>query len=234
MTGTLVKICGIRTPEIACTVAELGADLIGLIFAPSRRQVSPEQAQEILDGTQGLESEPPKAVGVFVNESVERMNEIADQVDLGFIQLSGDEPVEIQARLCRPVIRVLRLPSGLAFSDARRTAERYLDCASPARALLLDTYLPGVYGGTGMQGDWKMAAKLAEHYPVILSGGLRPDTVGRALLTVRPFGVDVSSGVETDGEKDPARIKQFVEAVRHGDQQRVVQPNTIDMVRPHG
>ncbi len=234
MTETLVKICGVRTPEIARTVAELGADLMGLIFAPSRRQVSPEQAQEILEGTQALESEPPKAVGVFVNESVERMNEIADQVGLGFIQLSGDEPVEIQARLGRPVIRALRLPPGIAFSDARRVAERYLDCASPARALLLDTHLPGIYGGTGIQGDWQRAEELADLYPVILAGGLRPDTVGRALERVRPFGVDVSSGVETDGEKDPDKIEQFIEAVRHGDQRRAVYPNTIDMVRSHG
>jgi phosphoribosylanthranilate isomerase len=156
----------------------------------------------------------PKVVGVFVNESVAEMNRLADIVGLDFIQLSGDEPVEIQDDLRRPVIRALRLPIGITPAEAYEQAEIYLECAVPARALLLDTHVSGSYGGNGIPGDWNVARALAERYPVLLAGGLRPETVDEAIRTVRPFGVDVSSGVETDGVKDVSKFKQFIAEAR--------------------
>jgi phosphoribosylanthranilate isomerase len=210
----LIKICGVRSPEIARVVAEQGADLMGLIFAPARRQVTEEQARQIVAGLEVDENRRPKVVGVFVNESADEMNRLADSVGLDVIQLSGDEPVEIQGALNRPVIRALRLPIGMTPVEARNLAEEYLDCPTPAMALLLDTHVSGSYGGNGIPGDWNIARALAERYPVILAGGLRPDTVEDALRTVRPLGVDVSSGVETNGVKDPEKIRQFIAAAR--------------------
>ncbi len=214
MRGPLIKICGVRSPEIARVVAEQGADLMGLIFAPARRQVTEEQARQIVAGLEVDEKHRPKVVGVFVNESADEMNRLADSVGLDVIQLSGDEPVEIQGALNRPAIRALRLPIGMTPAEARSLAEEYLDCPTPAMALLLDTHVSGSYGGNGIPGDWNVARALAERYPAILAGGLRPETVADALRTVQPFGVDVSSGVETDGVKDAGKIMQFIAAAR--------------------
>jgi phosphoribosylanthranilate isomerase len=214
MSVPLIKICGVRSPEIARVVAEQGADLMGLIFAPARRQVTEEQARQIVAGLEVDEKHRPKVVGVFVNESADEMNRLADSVGLDVIQLSGDEPVEIQGALNRPVIRALRLPIGMTPVEARNLAEEYLDCPTPAMALLLDTHVSGSYGGNGIPGDWIVARARAERYPAILAGGLRPETVAYALRTVQPFGVDVSSGVETDGVKDAGKIMQFIAAAR--------------------
>ena len=210
MSGTLIKICGVRSPEIAQVVESLDADLMGLIFAPSKRQVTPDEAERIV----GAVDRRTKVVGVFVNESVGVMNELAARLNLDFVQLSGDEPAEVQAEIIRPVIRALRIPVETATDDACRHAERFFSCVAPAHALLLDTHVPGVYGGSGREGDWNLAARLAERFPLILAGGLRQDNVGQALDVVQPLGVDVSSGVETEGHKDPIKIEQFIANVR--------------------
>lgn len=214
MSDMRVKICGVRSAQIARTVAESGADLMGLIFAPSRRRVTVSQAREILSGLDDTSGSRPAVVGVFVNETPERINVVAEQCQLDYVQLSGDEPVEVQNVVTRPTIRALRLPQETSYDDACRTAERFLDCAAPAWMLLVDTYVPGAYGGTGIPGDWELAGQLAERYPIVLAGGLRPETVIRAVETIRPFGVDVSSGVETNGDKDPAKIRAFVAAAK--------------------
>src|SRR6185312_6076549 len=214
MSRALIKICGVRSPEIAHVVAESGADFMGLIFAPSRRQLTEAEARRVVSGLNGFEGSRPKAVGVFVNEQPEVMNQLVDSIGLDFVQLSGDESPEIHGDLSRPIIKALRLPHGISFEDARRQAERYLDCAVPARALLLDTHVSGSFGGNGIQGDWDVASELAQRYPIILAGGLRPETVGEALTTVQPFGVDVSSGVETDGNKDADKIRTFIANAR--------------------
>jgi phosphoribosylanthranilate isomerase len=213
MMPAVIKICGVRSPQIASVVAEAGADLMGLIFAPSRRQVSTDQARDILYGLHGLDQRP-KVVGVFVNETADRINELAELLPLDLVQLSGDEPVEFQQLLERPIIRALRFPAETEIADACRDAERYFDAPSPALALLLDTHVAGVYGGTGQPGDWELARRLSERYPVILAGGLRPETVAEAIKQVGPLGVDVSSGVETDGVKDPDKIRALVATVR--------------------
>ena len=227
---TLVKICGVRSPEIARVVAEVGADLMGLIFAPARRQVTVAAAAAIVAALRaapsrvggGAEAEAallaavhaPAAVGVFVDEAPERMNALAEAVGLDLIQLSGDEPPALLAQLARPAIKALRLPAGTTLDAARRAAASYLEAPVPARALLLDTHVTGSYGGNGVVGDWELAAALAREFPVILAGGLNPELAPGAIARVRPLGVDVSSGVETEGEKNPARIRAFVAAAR--------------------
>ncbi len=214
MSQTLVKICGVRTPEIARTVELLGANLMGLILAPSRRRIPIEDAEEIVAAIERR----TKIVGVFVNESADDMNDLAERLDLDFVQLSGDEPLDVQQQIQRPVIRALRFPVATSFDDAYRRAEHYVSGANPAYALLLDAYVPGVYGGSGVTADWTIATQLAERFPVLLAGGLSSENVAHAIEAVLPLGVDVSSGVETDGHKDPAKIAQFIAKVRAMDE----------------
>ncbi len=147
-------------------------------------------------------------VGVFVNAPVAVVEEVAGRVGLDLVQLHGDEPPEVCRRLRRRVVKAIRVDG----PDALRRAARYAGCA-----LLLDTHVPGHYGGTGVRFDWSWVRELG--CPVILSGGLTPENVGEAIRQVRPCAVDVSSGVETAGEKDPRKIAAFVRAVREADRQ---------------
>ncbi|CCF84031.1 phosphoribosylanthranilate isomerase [Nitrolancea hollandica] len=217
MNHVLVKVCGVRTPEDARVAADVGADLIGLVFAPSSRRVTIETAVSIADRVRSHRAQAPALVGVFVNEPVDRIVEICDRLDLAAVQCHGDEPPEVIAAIGRPVVKALRLGSTANLYDARRAAERYLDSAVPAIALLIDSHVPGHYGGTGTRGNWEITARLAEEYPVILAGGLCPETVRAAIETVLPLGVDVSSGVETGGIKDHDKIRSFVGAARRAD-----------------
>lgn len=209
------KICGLMRPEQAALVAEAGADAFGLIFAPSKRRVSPEQARALVAAARAVppaHGRAPRAVGVFVNESAASMTEIAAAVGLDALQLSGDESpddcVEVAAQSGLPVLKALRLrtEADLALLDAYALA---------GATLLLDTpAADGVYGGTGQTSDWSLARRAAQRWPVIFSGGLHPDNVGAALAAVAPRGVDVSSGVETDGVKDERKIRAFLAACR--------------------
>lgn len=214
MNQVLVKVCGVRTPENAIVAADVGADLIGLVFAPSSRRVTIETAAFIADGLRSHSAQAPALVGVFVNEPVDRVAGIAERLDLAAVQFHGDEPPETIAAIDRPVVKALRLGAAANLDDARRAAERYLASAVPAIALLVDSHVPGHYGGTGTRGNWELTALLAEEYPVILAGGLCPENVVAAIETVLPLGVDVSSGVETGGVKDHGKIRSFVAAAR--------------------
>ncbi len=196
-----VKICGLSDPGAALAAAEAGADAIGLIFAPSRRRVTVERAREIAAAL------PPfvTKVGVFVDETPERIGTVVDAVGLDMVQLHGSEGPEVAAALPRPVMKAIRVRDAgslTALAGYRVTA------------FLLDTDDPEVLGGTGRTFDWSLAAEAAASYRVVLSGGLRPDNVVEALERVRPYGVDVSSGVETDGAKDHAKIREFIARVR--------------------
>jgi phosphoribosylanthranilate isomerase len=205
----IVKICGLRHVEHALAAVEAGADLLGFIFAPSRRQVQPEEVVEIA----GAVRSAPAArrvglVGVFVNESPERMSVIARACDLDALQLSGDEDYSILERLPgRTVIKTVRL-------DDTPQEHGWLSAAAPAALLHVDAHVPGSYGGAGVVADWERAALLARQRPILLAGGLTPDNVGAAVSRVKPWGVDVSSGVETDGVKDTAKIRAFVAAAQ--------------------
>jgi len=214
---TRVKICGISQQAHALAVIEAGADFLGLVFAPSQRQVTLPQAQDIL-GVVKKCSGAIEAVGVFVNMPADEVNRIASSCNLDWVQLSGDEPWEYCHQITRPVIKAVRIKEG------QHPEEIYADLASGARMLttqryiyLLDSQVKGKYGGTGITFDWSLARQAAEQFPVIIAGGLTPENVARAIEMSAPWGVDVSSGVEVDGVKDITKIRTFMEAVRRAD-----------------
>lgn len=203
----LVKICGLRSVEHALAAAAAGADMVGLVFAPSRRRVSTEQGAAIAAALRGLAGPRPRVVGLFVNEPPAVVLATAAAVGLDAAQLSGDEPPEDADALDMPLIKAVRMDG-----SAREAA--WVGRAGEGLALLVDAHVPGAYGGTGERADWGRAAELARRAPVLLAGGLTPENVAAAIAAVRPLGVDVSSGVETDGAKDSAKIGAFLEAAR--------------------
>jgi len=206
----LVKICGVRTVEHARTATEAGAGMVGLIFAVSKRQVSVEEARAV---TSARYARRPRFVGVFVNEDPDTIGRIAGEARLDLAQLSGDETPEQCARLRVPYTKVVHVRAGMTADDVLHIANEYRDAA----AIVLDTAgVTGLtrWGGTGISVDWPLAAEVVRRLgrPVVLAGGLRPDNVAAATQIVRPWGVDVSSGVETDGVKDIAKIRAFIGA----------------------
>ncbi len=188
--------------------------MIGLMFASSRRQVSPDQAAAIRRALNDMPTDQrPLLVGIFVNADAEDILTVADYCGLDIIQLSGDEPPDMTEGLGeRNIIKAVRL-------KGERAEELWLqrplyDHHSPKIRLMVDAHVVGSYGGAGVMADWEQAAALAQSMPIILAGGLSPDNVQDAIHKVRPWGVDVSSGVETDGVKDSQKIRLFIAAVR--------------------
>ncbi|KAI9248749.1 indole-3-glycerol phosphate synthase-domain-containing protein [Sporodiniella umbellata] len=244
---TWVKICGIGSVEAAVTATEEGAHMLGLIFAEkSKRKVSLETAQAIAHAIQRPASPQPVAqipqdwfrmhrdlvkqrgkkpllVGVFVNQSVEYMTQMATQVPLDLIQLHGTEPFELARALPVPVIRAFHIDAN--FSELQRA---HVTQPGYHHHVLLDAKVGGValdeQGGRGVAFDWSLAQQLVHHqpfpflpkdpFPIILAGGLDPTNVCSAIQQVKPWMVDVSSGVETNGVKDLEKIKQFIQNVR--------------------
>lgn len=205
MSAVRSKICGITRVEDALAAVAAGADAIGLVFyAPSLRAVSLGRAQEILRAL------PPfvTTVGLFVDAARDEVEALLEALPLDLLQFHGDETPADCEGFGRPYMKALRVRPGL---DLHAQARLY----AGAQALLLDTFVPGVPGGTGEAFDWDLVPHdLAK--PVVLAGGLTPDNVGEAIRRVRPFAVDVSGGVEqARGVKDAAMIEAFIRAVRH-------------------
>ena len=213
---TRIKICGIREEVHALAAVEAGADFIGFVFAPTRRQVSPAKTREIVD-TVKKSSSAIKPVGVFVDTPASEVNRIADFCGLDWVQLSGNESWEYCRQIARPIIKAIRIGQQLREEiNAELTVG--LKTLSPQRFItLLDSQVEGKYGGTGITFNWRLAQQVAKEFPVIIAGGLNPENVAQAIEIATPWGVDVSSGVETDGTKDIAKIKAFIEAVRRTD-----------------
>ena len=210
---TCIKICGIREEVHALAAVEAGADFIGFVFAPTRRQVSPAKAREIVD-TVKKSSSAIKPVGVFVDTPASEVNKIADFCGLDLVQLSGNETWRYCRQIARPIIKAIRIGQQLREEiNAELTVG--LKTLSPQRFItLLDSQVEGKYGGTGITFNWRLAQQVAKEFPVIIAGGLNPKNVAQAIEIAMPWGVDVSSGVETDGTKDIAKIKAFIETVR--------------------
>jgi phosphoribosylanthranilate isomerase len=214
---TYIKVCGITNLDDACCAVEAGVDFLGFVFYPkSPRFVTPEQAAAIIR-TVRLESgaDVPRCVGVFVDESVEHVSDTLDGVGLDLAQLHGGEP-PTEVWMLRP--RAFKAIRPRSCNDAETALAIYRDVVPDDTALpqiLMDAYHPQQFGGTGIPADPAVARLLALHLRLLLAGGLTPETVGPAIEQVRPWGVDVSSGVErAKGIKDHARVRAFVEAVR--------------------
>lgn len=216
MNRVWVKICGVTREADAEDVVLAGADAIGLNFAAvSPRKVSVEQAVRVARAARAAAArrgaptrEVPsfEVVGVFVNAGPEAIRRAVRLVGLSRVQLHGDETNEFARSLGVPVYRAVAVAS---TADVALAEESYGD------RVLVDTKVPGVYGGSGKTFDWSLAVGLAERRKVVLAGGLGPHNVAEAVQTVRPFGVDTASGVESaPGIKDPELVRQFVSAVR--------------------
>lgn len=205
--ATAVKICGITRPEDALAAARAGAHAIGLVFyAKSPRYVTPARAAEIIRVV------PPfvTTVGLFVNAAVEEVRAALAEAPLALLQFHGEETPEFCRQFKRPYIKAVRMKAGV---DLLQYARDYHD----AKALLLDNYVEGLHGGSGVAFDWSLIPR-GLPLPVILSGGLTPENVTEAVRRVRPSAVDVSSGVESaKGIKDAQKIAAFIKGVRSGD-----------------
>lgn len=211
---TFVKICGMTNLDDCLVAADAGADLLGFIFyPPSPRKALPEEAASII-ATLKKDYPSVKTVGVFVNESVEHMATLKEETGFDYIQLHGAEPAEYFTHLQGNAYKALR-PSNQeeAVSDAATYAP-----LGPADGptWMIDAYDPNLYGGTGHKTDWETAGLLAQQYPgLLLAGGLTPDNVVQAIQAVRPWGIDLASGVEADkGKKDHAKVRALLAAVQ--------------------
>jgi phosphoribosylanthranilate isomerase len=205
MNTVAVKICGITDPKDAWIAVELGAAALGFIFAASPRQITPQKARDITNAI------PPfvKTVGVFVNEDPAVIKNVKHYCGLDLVQLHGDESPDLCAELMPYAIKALRIKD----ESSLRTARPY---RGKVRALLLDTYSKDKAGGTGETFDWQLALKIKKlGVPIILAGGLGPSNINDAISTVRPYAVDVNSGVEEHpGKKNHTLIEDLMQKVK--------------------
>jgi len=205
ISSTKIKICGITNMEDAQAAADFGADALGFIFyKQSKRYIDPEVAKRIISAL------PPflTTVGVFVNQDLDEICEIKEMTGIQVAQLHGDEGSEFASLLPLEVIKAVRVKDK---SDLDRVAQY------SAQAILFDTYSDIEYGGTGKSFDWGILNGMSSTKKIILSGGLNPENVLEAIKIVKPYAVDVSSGVEiAPGKKDHKKIKKFIEAIKNG------------------
>lgn len=205
-----VKLCGIRTPSEALAARCAGADLIGMVFAPGRRGVSPGEAIDIVTAVRAAGGRIPRIVGVFVDETSQVIEDTVCQVGLDVVQLSGQAAPDLANMPHLTVARTVHV--SVNDSDLRERVEQAL---ARFDMVILDSGGGTRPGGTGETFDWQRAVNLGElRHRVILAGGLTPDNVAEAIDMVAPAGVDVSSGIEHDGVKAPALMDAFVSAAR--------------------
>ncbi|MDQ2742596.1 MAG: phosphoribosylanthranilate isomerase [Chloroflexota bacterium] len=200
---TVIKICGITRLVDAQSAVDSGADMLGFVFAPSKRWIDGDSAKEIIDAVRGH----PLTVGVFVNAGVNEMNHLARVCGLDLIQLSGDEPDDIVAALDRPAIKAIHV----CGDEPPELLQERIETAG-AELVLLDTARAGTYGGTGETFNWERLPAIRRR--IMLAGGLHAGNVAEAIRVVEPWGVDVSSGVERKGVKDSDKIGAFIRAAR--------------------
>lgn len=199
-----VKICGITEPGGLEAAIENGADAVGFVFSESKRKVSPDTVRRLASVV------PPGVVkvGVFVDEKADFIERAVEECFLDMVQLHGGEPPEFCARIAVPAIKAVRLRCAEMIPPLHLLGEYRV------RYYLLDTLVNGSHGGTGVRFDWRLAVPLKRFGKVLLAGGLNAANVASALDAVRPQGVDVSSGVESGGRKDPVKIAEFIREVR--------------------
>ncbi len=203
---TRVKICGFTRANDAVRAAHLGVDAIGLVFyPPSPRNVDIDQALAIVEALPAFTS----VVGLFVDEQEARIREVLGRVSIDCLQFHGDEPPEACELYNKPYIKAISMREGV---DITEYSKRY----SRAAGLLLDAYYPGLKGGSGSRFDWERIPQSCAK-PIILAGGLEPDNVRQAMKSVRPYALDVSSGVESEkGIKDADKMAAFIRIINEG------------------
>ncbi|TAJ18500.1 MAG: phosphoribosylanthranilate isomerase [Dehalococcoidia bacterium] len=244
---TYVKICGNRTPDDVLVAAEAGADFVGITFAESSRRVDVDDAQAMVRALGGplsqqeifapppslvhgreelvpwfrhgaqvltayLGMKRPLTVGIFADQPIEEVNELAEEAGVDLVQLSGDETWEDCLRVAKQVIQVCHVGPVDTPADPFEVVQPGF-----AIALMLDSAHGPYRGGSGQTFDWDVAARVAARIPMFLAGGLNPENVAEAITRVRPWAVDVASGTETNGRKDYAKVRAFVQAVRAAD-----------------
>lgn len=200
-----IKICGLSDEEALEAAAEAGADAIGLVFCPSRRRVSPQRAAAL------ARLAPPglAVIGVFQNQSQREIAAVLAEVPLSGLQFAGSEPPDLVAAFSGLFrLKTVALAPGEPFPQG---------LPHEVDAWLLDRRVGPRSGGLGIEADWDVARQAARSRRLVLAGGLRPETVARAISTVHPWGVDVSSGVETEGGKDPQKIRAFVRQAKEAE-----------------
>jgi phosphoribosylanthranilate isomerase len=220
---TKVKICGIQRVEVLQSMVHLPIDWIGFVFAKSRRQVTAEQAAKLISDyrscAKASHTQAALTVGVYVNPTFDEVEQGVRISGLDVVQLHGQE----SAAFCRTIKDKLNVQVFKAFPapihDQDSPAFIFADYIGIVDGVLLDTVLPNAEGGTGLTFDWTVLpyyiSYANEHeLPLLVAGGLNQDNVGHLIEDYQPFGVDVSSGVETDGQKDLEKIKKFVERVK--------------------
>jgi phosphoribosylanthranilate isomerase len=202
-----VKMCGITNGDDAQMAVAAGADALGFVmYRKSSRWVEPSVARAIIADL------PPFVlpVGVFVNEDAAIVRRLMDECGFALAQLHGDESAAYCQQLGRPVLKALRVKDRGSFLALAEFQGR-----AGVRGVLIDAFSEGAYGGTGHTVDWTLAAEAARSVPILLAGGLTPSNVAEAVRLVRPYGVDVSSGVEkSPGKKDPEKVRAFIKAAR--------------------
>ena len=214
---TRVKICGIRTLEDAQVAAEAGADFIGLVFVPGRRRrLEIDAAREIVAGFKGSLETAPKVVGLFADQPLDEVNRTINACNLDLAQLCGAESLDYCQNTAAQVIKVLHIPQGQASSaSTQELADKILAHVEAGNMVTLDRLVEGLQGGTGESFNWSIAADLSRQgHNFLMAGGLSPDNVADAVAVAHPWGVDVSSGVETGGVKDHRKIRDFIQNAR--------------------
>ena len=213
-----VKICGLRDSDAALTAARAGADFLGFVFVEGvRRQLTPFQGQEIVRGYRirtrdhrktRARDNVAKTVGLFRNQDAKWVNRVAQQVDLDYIQLCGDEDEAYTRAIWKPIFRQVRVKPDANAAQLASIVNPHL---AAGQHVILDTYDTDTPGGSGKRFNWQLAADIAHSDNVLLAGGLDPDNVAPAVEQLKPWGVDVSTGVETDGIKDLDKIRRFIQ-----------------------
>ncbi len=217
------KICGIQRTEDAIIAAEAGADFFGLVFVPERRRrLEVSMAAEIVDGLRTLVPDPPRAVGLFAGQPLVEVVETIKACGLDLVQLCGQESPDycraVSTDAGAEVIKVMHVSASetVGGTDENGGLEGRLRPYQLAGChVTLDRLVEGLQGGTGQSFDWQVAAQLSRKgHDFLLAGGLTPDNVAEAVAQVQPWGVDVSTGVETEGMKDPEKIRAFISNAR--------------------
>lgn len=205
---TRVKICGLTNLEDARFASGAMADYLGFIFYPkSPRYIEPGEAGAIINWIEG-----PEKVGVFVNQPLDEVNQIAKETGLDYVQLHGNESLEYCQLIDKPIIKVIHITDETSADSLKAQIALYSEVAS---YYLFDSKVGDQWGGTGTTFDWSILEGVGEVHPFFLSGGINPDNVQQAIKTVKPFGIDISSGVEEKpGLKDFEKIEQLMEAVQ--------------------